>query len=62
MNKDESVIIGLICGALMMLIVGALIGTKLGGSDAFENCINYYSKSTVEESRDVCKQITRGKK
>ena len=60
--KDEAVIIGLGCGALAMVLVGVLIGTKLGGSDAFDNCINYYSKSTVEEARTTCKQIMRGMK
>jgi hypothetical protein len=60
--RDEAVVIALGCGAFAVLLAGLMIGVKLGGSDAFDNCINYYSKSTVEEARATCKQIMRGVK
>ena len=59
--KDEAVITILAISAFAMVLVGVLIGTKLGSSDAFDNCINYYSKSSVEEARATCKQILRGR-
>lgn len=59
--KDEAVIIAIGGGALAMVLVGVMIGIKLGTVDAFDNCINYYSKSSVEEARATCKQILRGR-
>ncbi len=59
--KDEAVIVILGAGAFAALLLGVLIGSKFGNSDAFDNCINYYSKSTVEEARSLCKQIVRGR-
>jgi hypothetical protein len=60
--RDEAVIVILGACTLGAVLVGVLIGTKLNASDAYENCITYHGKSSVEEARATCKQIIRGTK
>jgi hypothetical protein len=60
--KDSSVFIAIGASMLGALFVGVLSGGKLGENSAYDQCINYYSKSSVEEARATCKQIIWGKK
>ena len=60
--KDSSVLIAVGVSMLGTLFVGVLAGGKVGENSAYDQCVNYYSKSTVEEARTLCKQIVWGKK
>ncbi len=60
--KDEAVIIGLGVAMLGTLLIGVLAGGKIGENSAYDQCVNYYSKSTVDEARTLCKQIVWGTK
>ena len=60
--KDD-MFVPVLVACLFVSIVLLMIGNKIGMSNAYDNCIDYYKESPVVEARMVCRKIViEGKK
>jgi hypothetical protein len=60
--RDDSVA-AIFVGAICIMFVACLFGYKLGKSNSYDNCIEYYSDLSVVDARITCRKIVvEGKK
>ena len=48
--------------AMLLLILGGVLGDKTAKATGFDNCIKYHEKLSVVEANALCDKVVRGVK
>lgn len=54
--KDD-IFVPIFIAIIFVSIILLMLGNKIGMSNAYDNCIDYYKESPVVEARMMCRKI-----